>query len=154
MRTSLDFPYRSPFDRLFSMIEDAGLSAVDTGPAYDILRSGEDTVSISMAVPGFSQDNLEITTQPNLLIVSGKGPASDDANYLRRGINMRPFVRRFALADHVEVQKADLANGVLTIELKRELPEEMKPRRIAIGGMAEGQVEPEQRQIEGQKSAA
>jgi molecular chaperone IbpA len=136
MRTNLDFTpfYRFGvgFDRLFDMLENAERLNGGAWPSYDIARSGEDASRISMAVPGFRMDDLEVTQQPNLLVVSGNAKTDPKADYLHRGIDNRSFTRRFELADYVEVSGANLADGILTIELKRELPEAMKPRKIDI----------------------
>lgn len=144
MRTTFDFSplYRSSigFDRVFDMLENASRTPnVDNWPPYDIARTGEDAYRITMAVAGFSQDELNIVHQPNLLVVSGDRPGEDNGEYLHRGIAGRPFQRRFELADHVRVTSAGLVNGLLTIDLQREIPEEMKPRRIEIGN---GTTEP------------
>jgi molecular chaperone IbpA len=155
MRTSLDFSplYRSSigFDRLFSLLENAD-QAVDHWPPYDIVRTGEDSYRIVMAVAGFRSDDLSITRQPNLLVVAGAKPGEareDRGEYLHRGIAGRAFERRFELADHVEVTAASLENGLLSIALKRELPEAMKPRRIAINdARAEPPAGPEAPRIE------
>jgi molecular chaperone IbpA len=138
MRTNLDFApfYRFGvgFDRMFDLLENAQrLNGTTTWPSYDIARSGDDAYRISMAVPGFRMNDLEITQQPNLLVVTGKASADDKTDYLHRGIDNRSFTRRFELADYVEVSGANLADGILTVELKRELPEAMKPRKIEIG---------------------
>ena len=139
MRTAFDFSplYRSSigFDRVFDLLENASrTSSVDNWPPYDIARTGEDAYRITMAVAGFDQEELGIVHEPNMLVVSGERTAQDDGDYLHRGIAGRPFERRFELADHVKVTGASLLNGLLTIDLKREIPEEMKPRRIEIGG--------------------
>jgi molecular chaperone IbpA len=159
MRTNLDFTplFRSSigFDRIFDMLENARrVGTIDNWPPYDIAKAGEDEYSITMAVAGFSEDELTITHQPNMLIVSGSKPAEDDeGQYLYRGIAGRAFERRFELADHVKVAGASLSNGLLSIDLKREVPEEMKPRRIEIGsGPTASKAEP--RQIESDKRAA
>ena len=137
MRTSFDFSpfYRSSvgFDRVFDLLENASrLQTVDNWPPYDIARTGDDTYRITMAVAGFSQDELDISAQPNLLIVTGEKNAEASGEYLHRSIANRSFTRQFELADHVKVAGASLVNGLLTIELQREIPEAMKPRRIAI----------------------
>jgi molecular chaperone IbpA len=140
MRTNLDFTpfYRFGvgFDRLFDMLENVERLNGGAWPNYDIARSGEDAYRISMAVPGFQMDDLEVTQQPNLLVVTGNAKADPKADYLHRGIDNRSFTRRFELADYVEVSSANLADGILTIELKRELPEAMKPRKIDIGAVS------------------
>lgn len=151
MRTNIDFApfYRFGvgFDRMFDLLENAQRVGGGSGwPTYDIARSGEDAYRISMAVPGFSRDDLEITQQPNVLIVTGRSRSDDKAEYLYRGIDNRSFTRRFDLADHVEVTGAELVDGVLTIALKRELPEAMRPRRIDIGS-GSSEAKP-QKQIE------
>lgn len=88
--------------------------------------------AFTMAVAGFSEDELSVTQEQNMLLVAGKKSADENAQYLHRGIAGRSFQRRFQLADHVRVEGATLVNGLLTIDLRREIPEEMKPRRIAI----------------------
>jgi molecular chaperone IbpA len=122
------------FDRLNNMQRsDSG----DGYPPYDIVRTGEDAFRISLAVAGFSPDDLSITAQQNLLVVSGQRPAqAAQEEFLYQGISSRAFERRFDLADHVEVESASFANGLLQIDLLRRLPETMKPRRIEIGSAA------------------
>jgi molecular chaperone IbpA len=137
MRTAFDLSplFRSSigFDRIFDLLASRGwVDAVDGWPPYDISKVGDDAYRISMAVAGFSQEELTITHEPNLLVVSGRKSDEDNRHYLHRGIAKQAFERRFGLADHVKIAGANLENGMLTIELKRELPEEMKPRRIAI----------------------
>lgn len=158
MRTVFDFSplYRSSigFDRLFNALEAASrLEPAGNWPPYDIVKTGDDDYRIAMAVAGFAQDELSITHQPNLLVVAGQKASQDNGEYLHHGIAERSFQRRFELADHVKVVAANLENGLLTIELKRELPEEMKPRRIEI---ATGAMLPKSdpRQIEVEKVAA
>lgn len=160
MRTTFDFAplFRSSvgFDRMLDALESASrVEPIDNWPPYDIVKLGEDDYRISMAVAGFTQDNLTITQEQNMLMVAGQKSDEGEANgqYLHRGIAARAFQRRFELADHVKVVGASLVNGLLTIELKRELPEEMKPRRIAI---APGEALPkvETKQIEAEKLAA
>jgi molecular chaperone IbpA len=154
MRTNLDFTpfYRSSigFDRLFNLLEEADrLGSTSSGPAHDIARNGDDAYAITIAVPGFAMNDLDITQQPNLLIVTGK---ADDkqGDYLHRGIDRRSFALRFELADYVEVVGASLSDGLLRIEMQRRLPEAMKPRRIDIGRA--GATAP-QKQIESPKAA-
>jgi molecular chaperone IbpA len=108
------------------------IDTVDHWPPYDIAKTGEDDYRITMAVAGFNQDELAITQEQNMLIVNGQKAGEDKGEYLHRGIAGRAFERRFELADHVRVVHAGLVNGLLTIDLKREIPEEMKPRRIDI----------------------
>jgi len=127
------------FDRLADMLSNASRVDGNGYPPYNIEARGEDEYRISMAVAGFSEQELEIVTEQNTLTVSG-AKASDesenDSEFLYRGIANRSFERRFQLADHVRVTSAKLENGLLHIELKRELPEQMKPRKIEIGGQA------------------
>ena len=124
------------FDRLASMLNSA--QRVEQGggfPPYNISASGENNYQITMAVAGFSQDDLDITTEQNRLIVSGnisEEQEDDESTYLYRGIATRSFERRFNLADHVQVKGARLDNGLLHIELEREIPEAMKPKSISI----------------------
>jgi molecular chaperone IbpA len=147
--------YRSSvgFDRLFDLLQNASSIAQsgDNWPRYDIVRLGEDSYSIRMAVAGFSRDELSLSYEPNLLVVRGSKADKDDVEFLHRGLATRSFERKFELADYVEVAGAALENGLLTIELKRELPEAMKPRQIPIGSFSEP-AEPQQ--IEGEKQAA
>lgn len=131
--------YRSAvgFDRLANLLESASRSSQETGwPPYNIETTGENAYRIEIAVAGFSPDELNIEVKENLLTVTGRKTAHDDAaqkTYLHRGLAERDFERRFQLADYVVVTAADLVNGLLAIELKRELPEALKPRRIDIG---------------------
>lgn len=130
--------YRSAigFDRLADMLSSAARTDANTGyPPYNIAVLDEDAYRISMAVAGFSDNELNIETERNTLTVSGRqatDASEDEPEYLYRGIATRSFERRFQLADHVEVTQARLENGLLHIDLKRELPEQMKPRKIAI----------------------
>jgi molecular chaperone IbpA len=138
MRTSLDLSpfYRSSigFDRVFNLLENAGGPQMEGWPPYDIARTGENSYRVTIAVAGFALDDLDITLEPNLLIVSGNHNEDEGVEYLHRGLSARSFVRRFELADHVKVAGASLVNGLLTVELQREIPEEMKPRNIKIAG--------------------
>jgi len=146
MRTNLDFsPFiRSSigFDRVFSLLDEATrFSANGNGPAYDIVRAGEDGYRIVLAVPGYDMADLSITQEGNLLTVSGKVPETETAEHLHMGLRLGNFSQRFELADYVDVTGAGLKNGLLTIDLKQELPEAMKPRTIPIGKPAEKQIE-------------
>ena len=129
--------YRSTvgFDRLFNMLDTVGQpDNGQTYPPYNIERTGEDAYRISMAVAGFGEDEISIEAHRNVLTVKGeKAEESGEANeFLYRGIAARAFERRFQLADFVEVSGAELKNGLLHIELKRNIPDEMKPRKIEI----------------------
>ena len=123
------------FDRLADMLSNASRVEGNGYPPYNIEARGDDRYRITMAVAGFAEDDLDIVSEQNTLTVSGGRTESDDEErqFLYRGIATRSFERRFQLADHVRVDSASLENGLLHIELKRELPERMKPRRIAIG---------------------
>ena len=122
------------FDRLASLANAANRVEPNGGyPPYNIRATGENTYQITMAVAGFSESELSITSEANTLLVKGdKTDSGDDAHYLYKGIGTRSFERRFNLADHVKVSGARLDNGLLHIELEREIPEAMKPRKIAI----------------------
>jgi molecular chaperone IbpA len=155
MRTNLNFSplFRSTigFDRVFDLLENASRAqSFESWPPYDIVRTSEDSYRITMAVAGFSESELNITHQPNLLIVAGNKP-EEEGDYLHRGIPGTSFERRFELADHVKVAKANLQHGLLTITLVREVPEEMKPRKISIKA---SESVGESKQIEGGKQAA
>ena len=142
-----------PFDALDTATR---LQPVDNWPPYDIIKQGEDSYRIVMAVAGFERDELTLTDRPNLLIVSGaKKNSPQDCVYLHKGIAEREFERRFELADHVKVALASLQNGLLTIELQREVPEALKPRKIEILGDGSDPVaaRAERRQIEAPKAA-
>ncbi len=132
--------YRSAvgFDRLAGLLESAARTSQENGwPPYNIKTTGENADRIEIAVAGFKPDELNIEVKENLLTVTGRKTANDDAdgrNFLHRGLAERDFERRFQLADYVVVKTADLVNGLLSIDLERELPEALKPRRIEIGG--------------------
>ncbi|HWE45431.1 MAG TPA: Hsp20 family protein [Caulobacteraceae bacterium] len=138
MRT-FDFTplYRSAvgFDRLASLLESAARTEpASNWPPYNIETTGEDSYRVELAVAGFKSDELSIEVKENLLTVTGRKTANDDGarQFLHRGLAERDFERRFQLADYVVVTDASLENGLLSISLKRELPEAMKPRRIEI----------------------
>lgn len=136
--------YRSTvgFDRLFSLIDQIG--GVENAPAYppyNIERTGENAYRITMAVAGFGEHELSIEARENVLTVKGekKVEEADDKKVLYRGIAARSFERRFQLADHVEVRGATLENGLLHVDLVREIPEAAKPRQIAIANGAKAE---------------
>ncbi len=126
------------FDRLADMIDTAAKQEPAGGyPPYNIEQLGEHEYQIELAVAGFSEDDLDIQVQENVLTISGKRVPSTDGdsrNFLHRGIAERSFERRFHLADNVEVREAELLNGLLQVRLEREIPEEKKPRQISING--------------------
>ena len=140
MRNSFDWtPYRRStvgFDRLFDFLETGG-SGAENYPPFVIEKIADDHFRITVAVAGFKPDEIDIIAQQNMLTISGrKAPAAEGAErkLLYSGIATRAFERRFQLADFVRVDKADLADGLLTIDLVREVPDAMKPHKIAIGG--------------------
>src|SRR5882757_10576742 len=133
------------FDRVFNLLDSAASHSGANGyPPYNIEKAGENAYRIVMAVAGFAEAELNVTQKENELLVSGQSAQNgaapngeDEKQYLYRGIAGRNFERRFQLADHVKVTGAKLANGLLTIELQREIPEEKKPRAIPV--VADGQ---------------
>jgi len=124
------------FENLNRLVDFATRGDSDAYPPYNIEKLAEDSYRISMAVAGFSRDELELTVQDNVLIVLGKTEKAEEAErqFLHRGIAKRAFERRFQLADTIKVTAAGYSDGLLNIELKREVPEHKKPRRIAIDG--------------------
>ncbi len=132
-------PYRRSmvgFDRLFDMIENQNRAQTgDKYPPFNIERRGDDAYRITLAVAGFKPADLDITAHQNLLVVQGrKADDTTGGEFLHVGIAQRGFERRFELADYVRVDGADLADGMLTIDLVREVPDAVKPKKIAIGG--------------------
>lgn len=142
MRTDFDFSpyYRATvgFDRVFDLLDSvAGQSGSAGYPPYNIEKAGDDSYRIVMAVAGFTEAELNVTQKEHELLVSGKAqPADSQTEYLYRGIAGRDFERRFQIADHVKVVGARLSNGMLVVDLRREIPEEKKPRAIQIDATA------------------
>jgi molecular chaperone IbpA len=143
MRSDFDFAplYRATvgFDRIFDMLDSvAGQATPGDYPPYNIEKTADDCWRIVMAVAGFTEAELDVTQKEDELLVVGKGHPDrhEGTEYLYRGIGARGFERRFQLADHVRVIGAKLHNGLLSIDLQRELPEEKKPRAIPIEGQA------------------
>ena len=133
-------PYRRSmvgFDRLFDLLENQTRGAPgDNYPPFNIEKSGEESYRITLAIAGFKPADLDITAQQNLLVVQGrKGEEASAGQYLHMGIAQRGFERRFELADYVRVENAALEDGLLVIDLVREVPEAMKPKKIAIAGV-------------------
>ena len=137
MNTVFDFAplWRSGigFDHLFDMLGQAAKTDhSDNYPPYDIEKTGEDVYRLTLALAGWMPDEIAVISEPNVLVVSGQKAEPENNQYLYRGIPPLAFERRFNLADYVEVSEARLQNGLLTIDLVRKVPEEKKPRRIAI----------------------
>ena len=158
MRTTFDFSplYRSGigFDRMLTSLEATSRGdATESCPPYDIIKIGDDDYRIAIAVAGFSAEELTLTQEGSALLVTGQKATQEKAEYLHRGIAERSFRRRFQLADHVKVKDASLANGLLTIDLRHEIPEEMKPRQIEIIAR-KGLSKPEAKQINRDQRAA
>lgn len=137
MRTTFDFtPYRRSsigFDRLFDLLENSARAEQgDSYPPFDVEQRSEDSYRISLAVAGFTREEIDITSKPNLLVVTGNKQDDGERRFLYRGIATRAFERHFQLADYVTVINASLIDGLLQIDLRRELPEAVKPRKIEI----------------------
>ena len=131
-------PYRRTmvgFDRLFDLLENQNrMGGGDNYPPFNIERRGDDAYRITLAVAGFKPAEIDITAQQNLLVVQGKkGEEASAGQFLHVGIAQRGFERRFELADYVRVEDANLEDGMLTIDLVREVPDTMKPKKIAVG---------------------
>ncbi|OOE91853.1 Hsp20 family protein [Salinivibrio sp. AR640] len=123
------------FDRLFDLVENSNTNNAGGFPPYNIEQSKENQYRITMAVAGFGQDEVDITQQKNSLTISGKkAERNQNTKFLYQGIAERDFERKFHLDDHIKVMGAEMENGMLHIDLVREVPEEEKPRRIEIGG--------------------
>lgn len=160
MRATVDFAplFRSSvgFDRMLNALDLASrIPTVDNWPPYDIVKTGEDDYRIDMAVAGLAEADLTITQERNTLVVTGRKVQEPQsaAEYLHRGIAGREFERCFDLAEHMKVTDAHFENGLLSITLKREIPEAMKPRRIAITSST-ARAEEAVPQIEARKEAA
>lgn len=124
------------FDRLFDVFDEVQRTTEDNYPHYNIERLDENRFQISVALAGFGPDEISLTVEQNVLTLEGRKAEKDgDKIYLFRGISTRPFKRQFTLADHVEVKSARFEDGLLVIELAREVPEAMKPRQIAINSV-------------------
>ena len=131
------------FDHLADLLDSSlRQPADDHYPPYNVERCGEDAYRISLAVAGFGTDDITVTAERDTLVIEGKKPDAETREYLYRGIAARPFRRVFNLADYVQVRQASFKDGLLIIDLVREIPESMKPRRIPIGNAgSSGQIE-------------
>jgi molecular chaperone IbpA len=129
------------FDRLFDLLDETQRAVEDNYPPYNIERLGDDRYQISLALAGFAPHELSITAEQNVLTIEGRKADKESREYLYQGISARSFKRQFNLADHVRVTNAALDNGLLRIELVREIPEAMKPRQIEIGTVPVERIE-------------
>ena len=163
MRSAFDFaPFRRStvgFDRLFDMLENNTMGGNgENYPPFDLIKAGDNQYRIELAVAGFKPEEIDITAQQNVLIVTGRKNEETEqkgSDYIYRGIANRSFERRFALADHIQVKGADLKDGLLLIELVREIPEAMKPKKIEFGGGAPGdRGQPQHDRIGGSEPAS
>src|SRR6202048_888036 len=137
------------FDRLFDLAEAAQRAGEDHYPPYNIERLSDDRYQISLAVAGFSPDEISVTAEQNVVTIEGNKAEKTEREYLYRGISARPFKRQFNLADYVQVKSAAFDNGLLKIELFREIPEAMKRRGVALSGAPASSVH----QLEGKVAA-
>lgn len=128
------------FDRLFDDLDEVQGTAEETYPPYNIQRLDENRFRISVALAGFTPDEVALTVEQNVLTLEGRKNEKEEETFLHRGNSARNFKRQFTLADHVEVKGSRFENGLLVIELQREIPEAVKPRRIAINGIAPSNV--------------
>jgi molecular chaperone IbpA len=157
MRSAFDFaPFRRSavgFDRLFDMLEtSAAQGAGENYPPFDLIKVDDNRFRIEIAVAGFKPDEIDVTSHQNVLIIRGQKGEENGSDYIHRGIATRSFERRFALADHIQVTGADLKDGMLCLDLVREIPEAMKPRKIEIGGSASESRQPPRQTIEASAS--
>jgi len=139
MRSAFNFaPFRRStigFDQLFDLLENSAAgNAGENFPPFDLVMVGDNQYRIDLAVAGFELGEIDITAQQNQLVVTGRKGEDKGPDYIHRGIATRSFERRFGLADHIRVTGAEMKDGLLSIELVREIPEAMKPRKISIGG--------------------
>jgi molecular chaperone IbpA len=152
-------PYRRTtvgFDRLFDLLENTKQAAQgDNYPPFNIERTAENHYLVTIAVAGFKPDEIDITAQQNLLVVAGQKQVdgNDNRDFLHLGIANRNFERRFQLADHVFVIGADMADGLLTVQLERQVPDELKPRKIAVGSGTPTVIEHDEPKKKGGKAA-
>ncbi|MBR0686049.1 Hsp20 family protein [Bradyrhizobium manausense] len=128
------------FDRLLDVLDEVQRTADESYPPYNIERLDENRFRISVALAGFTQDEIALTVEQNVLTLEGRKAEKEAKNFLHRGISARSFRRLFTLADHVEVDSARFEQGLVIIDLLREIPEAMKPRRIPIGEVNKGNV--------------
>lgn len=153
MRSNFDFsPFRRStvgFDRLFDLLENSAAGqAGENYPPFDLIQLDDNSYRISLAVAGFRKEEIDVTAQQNLLIVTGRRKEDDGTGFIHRGIATRSFERRFGLADHVTVRAADLSDGLLSIDLVREIPEAMRPRKISLGGGQSRTIESDAQKVD------
>jgi molecular chaperone IbpA len=152
MRSNFDFsPFRRStvgFDRLFDLLENSAAGqAGENYPPFDLIQLDDNSYRISLAVAGFRKEEIDVTAQQNLLIVTGRRKDDDGTGFIHRGIATRSFERRFGLADHVTVRAADLSDGLLSIDLVREIPEAMRPRKISLDGGESRTIESDAKKV-------
>jgi molecular chaperone IbpA len=128
------------FDRLFDVLDEVQRTAEESYPPYNIERLDENRFQISVALAGFRPDEVSLTVEQNVLTLEGRKGEKEEKTFLHRGISARSFKRQFTLADHVEVKGARFEDGLLIVDLQREIPETMKPRRIPINGAVPSDV--------------
>jgi len=129
------------FDRMTRLVDAATRTESSAYPPYNIEQTGENSYRVTVAVAGFSQDELDVTVKESALLISGRSKSEDDGSkFLHRGLARRAFERHFQLADHIKVTGAKLENGLLHVDLVREIPEAMKPRKVAIASGDKAQV--------------
>ena len=128
------------FDHLFDVLDEVQRTAEDSYPPYNIERLDDNRFQISVVLAGFTPDEVALTVEQNVLTLEGRKSEKEERTFLHRGISARSFKRQFTVADHVEVKGARFENGLLVIDLQREIPEAMKPRSIPIGGSASSNV--------------
>jgi molecular chaperone IbpA len=144
MRNTDFSPYRSStvgFDRLFDLLQGGSPSThSENYPPFDLEQDGHDHYRITLAVAGFGHDEIEITAKQNQLVITGRKSECDDRNFIHRGIATRSFERNFVLGDYVQVRSTEMKDGLLTINLQREIPDEVKPRKIEIRGSTQSSI--------------
>jgi molecular chaperone IbpA len=158
MRSTVDLtPYRPSwigFDHLFDLLENTRQNDIETFPPFDLEQHDENAYRLRLAVAGFTREDIEITAKANLLVVSGRREEEPERQFLHRGIATRAFERQFQLADYVIVTGAHMHDGLLEIDLKRELPDAVKPRKIEIAAGEPRKISPLSRKRARKEAAA